>query len=84
MNTMNLLGQPKTETLTVAGNAANVLLADEMAWGAMRKVLGKDPEGAWRLKAVQHNYDPKIGGVGGVAFVAVFARIPDEYLPDES
>ena len=75
MNVEAILSQPKLETLKVEGTTANVVLADQLAWSALREVLGPDPIEAWVLKGMQHVYDN-----GAVVFVAEFVRKPDEEL----
>lgn len=76
-----VLAKPLAETFTAQGLAPNIIGAHAMAWEALevaRAARGphlSDPLEMWALKAIQHSWstDPV-----GVAFVAEFARKPDE------
>lgn len=78
MQTEQILAMPRLETFTVKGVSPDVLKADALAWEALDNVLGADPSHRWRLKVMQHEYEPESGGT---KWSAEFVRLPDE---DES
>lgn len=80
-NVDQALKMRRLETFTVEGVAANVLFADEMAWGALRLILGNDPLAKWDCKVMLHDFlpgDQTQSGEPAVKFHAEFVRIPDE------
>ena len=80
-NVDQALKMRRLETFTVEGVAANVLFADEMAWGALQQVLGNDPLAKWDCKVMLHDFvpaDTTEAGEPAVKFHAEFVRIPDE------
>jgi hypothetical protein len=80
-NVDQALKQRRLEVFTVEGVAANVLVADEMAWKGLQEVLGNDSLRAWDCKVMLHDYvpaDATQSGEPAVKFHAEFLRQPDE------
>lgn len=80
-NVDQALKMRRLETFTVEGAAPNVLVADEMAWSALQRVLGNDPLAKWDCKVMLHDYVPGENTESGepcVKFHAEFVRMPDE------
>lgn len=71
------LAQPMAETFQAGGLAPTIPAAHDLAWNALDSVLGGDPIGPWKLKAIEMTYtaNPE---APGVQFVAEFLRDPAE------
>lgn len=76
---IQVLNAPMFETMTVAGNARDVLDANRMAWAGLEGLLGDDDVAKWALKSMLHQYNPDgPNGSACTTFTAEFARQPDE------
>lgn len=73
-----MLSQPLSETLTVAGQAENMMAAHVQAVSGLNLVLGGDNPDAWQLKAMDHVYAQDEQGNPAVQYTAQFVRTPDE------
>ena len=76
MNIDAMLAQPRLETVTIQGLSPDVLKADAKAWEGLELILGSDPVDRWRLKAIEHRFEP--GPPASVRWQAEFLRIPEE------
>ena len=74
LNIEAMLAQPKLETFTVVGLSPDVLKADAKAWEGLEAILGSDPVDRWRLKSMQHQFEPP----SSVRWQAEFLRIPED------